>query len=983
MKPTTLGHLMVNEILPEKYRTDQPITKKSMTQMLTEIARDDPKAYVDVVSRLKRVGDELSTWEGVSVGLDDITPNYKERNKILSPAVQAVKGARSQTELESSVMKAQQGLLDHTRKHPGTMTRMALSGARGNIPQLMKTVATPVAVTDNSGRLVPWVVQRSYAEGLSAADYWVTANESRMNTITSSTAVAEPGDLSKIMVNNMYPMIITEKDCGTQNGISLQSDDGQATGRFLARPAGPLKKGEVLTSRNLSLLRDRVPTVYVRSPLTCQASEGVCQKCQGLDEKGKVHTVGVNVGVRAAQSLCLAEGTEVRMADGTVKRIEAIQAGDLVLGSDIKGRVKPVRVVQRYNNGVRRVYRTKFRRGTGKSKNILELQSTLEHRVLTVVTRRHDRNRRPAPEVRPIEKPENARFYAQLGLSYDDTGHDETPEKYALVLGLLLGDGSYTGGATSDGVLFSCYDGTIATAMKEALVPLRCDLTPQSTPGEYRVVGDNKGKATLGESKFGIRNPVRKILVDLGLWGQRSATKTLPDTHRWSNKAVADLIAGLYASDGCVSVTDDGRVTLPFSSTSQELVEGVEYLLRTRFGVYASSINTYHYPDRPRTNPQHKIAVNGWENVSRFAEAITLPGDKGGKLRESLEKWKKTTRQPSPGRCSFVSQEFLGEVPTYDIEVDHPDHLFVLANGLIVHNSEPLTQFALSAKHGTRAIKSGEAKLEGLSGIRQLLEVPQSFFNKATLAEKSGKVTQIRPAPHGGNYITVGGKEHYTSPHLKPLVRVGQSVEAGDALSDGIPKPDEIVKHKGFGPGRTYLVNALHDVYKGQGLNVDKRHLELLARADLNYVKIEDAAPDYPELLRGDTVSYNTYLKAVSKDAKLVPLTMARGKLLGGNVLQYTAGTPVTQSVLNDLQKHSIKEVPINDKAPRVEFLMRPMTRNPLLNPDWMARMSHRYLKEGLLRGAHYGESSDVRGVNPVPAYAYGLDFGAGKDGRY
>jgi hypothetical protein len=40
-----------------------------------------------------------------------------------------------------------------------------------------------------------------------------------------------------------------------------------------------------------------------------------------------------------------------------------------------------------------------------------------------------------------------------------------------------------------------------------------------------------------------------------------------------------------------------------------------------------------------------------------------------------------------PIRSRRHSQTPVGDVNTYDIEVDHPDHLFVLANGLIVSNS--------------------------------------------------------------------------------------------------------------------------------------------------------------------------------------------------------------------------------------------------------------------------------------------------------
>jgi DNA-directed RNA polymerase subunit beta' len=418
--------------------------------------------------------------------------------------------------------------------------------------------------------------------------------------VKSSTSVAEPGDLAKILVNNMYPYTITKDDCGTHNGIPMSSSDGHVVDRYLAREVGPFKYNTLVTTQVAQKLKALAETVYVRSPMTCLAHEGVCRKCQGLDEKGQVHAIGVNVGVRAAQAL-----------------------------------------------------------------------------------------------------------------------------------------------------------------------------------------------------------------------------------------------------------------------------------------------------------------------------------------------------------------------------------------------SEPLTQFALNAKHGVRVLKGASSKLEGLSGFRQLLEVPQSFFNKATLAEKTGTVSKIQAAPHGGYYVYVDDEEHYVSPNLKVLVQEGQSVEAGDVLSEGVPKPDELVHHKGFGVGRQYLVEQLHNIYSSQNTNMDKRHLELVARADLSHVKILEHSSDHPELVRGDIVHYNDYRDSVGKKTRSVSLEKAVDHILGKEVFQYTAGTKITPSIVASLKKHGVKTIDIAENAPAVEFIMKPMTRNPLLNPDWMARLAHRYLKDSVLKGAHFGDASDLHGAHPVPAYAYGAEFGNAPDGKY
>lgn len=596
----TLGRYLINSLLPSSHHISGPMAKKEIQQKMLDLAREDPSKYVDIVSELKRLGDDISTLEGISVGLDDITPQYKERNAIIQSAMAAFRNAKTHEEKEKVLLEAQDKMQAHVKTHPGSMTAMAASGARGNFKQLMKTVASPVLTTTATGGLHPWILEKSYAEGLSSADHWIAGNQARKDIVQTYTAIAEPGDMSKIMINNMYPMVITQDDCGTTNGIAMSSSDGNIVDRFLSKDQAGLHRNDLITKVVAAKLRKAGPTVYVRSPMTCHAKVGVCRKCQGLDENGRPHAIGVNVGVRAAQSI-----------------------------------------------------------------------------------------------------------------------------------------------------------------------------------------------------------------------------------------------------------------------------------------------------------------------------------------------------------------------------------------------SEPLTQMALSAKHGAGLVKGSTAKLSGIAGLKQLLEVPQTFINKATLANQAGAITRITPAPHGGTHIHVNDEEHYVGPNLKPLVHVGQKVEAGDVLSEGIPKPDELIHHKGFGAGRQYLVDTLHSIYRGEDLDVDKRHLELVARADLNHVKVLEHSEDHPTLVKGQVVGYDVYRSSAGKGVKTVPLAQALDHVLGKEVLHLTVGTKLTSSVIQMLKSHGITSVEIAIGLPKVEFMMNPMARNPLLHPDWMARLAHRYLKQSLLDGARTGAESDRHGTHPVPAYAFGSEFGLGPEGRY
>jgi len=295
--------------------------------------------------------------------------------------------------------------------------------------------------------------------------------------------------------------------------------------------------------------------------------------------------------------------------------------------------------------------------------------------------------------------------------------------------------------------------------------------------------------------------------------------------------------------------------------------------------------------------------------------------------------------------------------------------------------TEPLTQFTLSAKHGVRT--GGETKpgITGLKGLRQFLEIPKTFMNKAALSSTDGKVSKIEKAPQGGHNIFVGTNSFYVPPHLQPSVHIGQTVRPGDALSNGIPMPNEVVQYKGLGAGRKYVVDKLYDIYQDQGADLDKRHFEVLARTHLNQVQIDNDPEKrfYP----GEIVNYSTLQKSLSEDTKDVALRAANGQVLARGYLQHTAGTIVTPEIIDDLKQQGIKTVEVATKPPVMSFHMQPITSNPLLNPDWMARLGHRKLKASILEGAHFAQKADIHGTHPVPAFAYGKEFGTGPKGRY
>lgn len=296
---------------------------------------------------------------------------------------------------------------------------------------------------------------------------------------------------------------------------------------------------------------------------------------------------------------------------------------------------------------------------------------------------------------------------------------------------------------------------------------------------------------------------------------------------------------------------------------------------------------------------------------------------------------------------------------------------------------EPLTQLALNAKHGVRTA-GGQAGVSGLEGFRALIETPANFKHKATLAPIDGKVTKIEVAPQGGHYVWVDGEKSHVAPGLNLKVHVGAPVFAGDVLSQGTPKPDEVVKHKGLGAGREYLVEQLQGIYKDSGVDVDRRHLEVLAKSALNHLDVTRVDPNPHGIVRGDVIHFNQFKSLVQHAKEELPVKDAIGKYLAAPIHEHLPGTIITEGLAQDLKRRGIRNVTVATLNAQVTPLMAPATRNPLLNPSWVTRLGHRYLKQTLLEGAQQGHTSEIHDTAPISAILFNPEFGeGGEPGHY
>ena len=316
---TTAGKCLLYAALPNAIKAGAlgkdvlygaPINNKRMDTILTTVAKDYKTDYPVVVDAWKNLGNKYATALGSSFSLKDFSAYKGIRDKHLAAADAAVAKLKNPTDDEKAEIykKAANVIVDEVKdeakKDGNNFYRWtAGSGALGKWNQVTQMVASPLVVMGGDGKVVPDPIRKSYAEGLSTADYWTAVNGVRTGTISRAKETEAPGAQAKRIMNLAINLPISEDDCGTTNGASISTSDEDAEGRFLARDVGPYKAGELMTPTTLLELRKNVQSIVVRSPLKCEMTDGLCSKCCGLNEDGQRHQKGHNMGVIAGQAL--------------------------------------------------------------------------------------------------------------------------------------------------------------------------------------------------------------------------------------------------------------------------------------------------------------------------------------------------------------------------------------------------------------------------------------------------------------------------------------------------------------------------------------------------------------------------------------------------------------------------------------------------------------------------------------------------------
>jgi DNA-directed RNA polymerase subunit beta' len=291
--------------------------------------------------------------------------------------------------------------------------------------------------------------------------------------------------------------------------------------------------------------------------------------------------------------------------------------------------------------------------------------------------------------------------------------------------------------------------------------------------------------------------------------------------------------------------------------------------------------------------------------------------------------------------------------------------------------SEPIAQGALSSKH-TAGQAEGKKEYSGFDVINRFVQTPEQFEDRAVVAENDGRITKVEPAPQGGTYVYVNDARHYILPGYPVTVGVGDAIEAGEQLAEGLGDPGDVVRLRGLGEGRRYYSNRLADILKDSGMPASKRNTEMLARAALDHMLVDDA-DGLDGLLPDDVVSYSRVRRLYEppEDTQDYEPPKALGKFLQRDALHYTIGTRITPKVADHLQRVGWGNVSASAEAPSFRPQMVRLQSSTHNNPDWLASQHTSYLKKQLTEDASRGRTTNIdSNIHFAPRLAKGEDFG-------
>ncbi|RMG21734.1 MAG: DNA-directed RNA polymerase subunit beta' [Deltaproteobacteria bacterium] len=352
---TTVGRVLLWEVVPDAVDfgtyVNKVMDKKALGALIDVTYRlAGEKETVLLADRMRTLGYSYATEAGISIGIKDmVIPKEKEtyieaaQREVEEINNQYLEGLITDGERYNKVVdiwarvteEVSEKLLTGIAKEEvevdgekrlqesfNPIYMMADSGARGSAQQIRQLAGMRGLMAKPSGEIIETPITSNFREGLSVLQYFISTHGARKGLADTALKTANSGYLTRRLVDVAQDTIVTEKDCGTFDGITMMPliEGGEIVEplqeRILGRTAlfdvtDPytgeviVKAGQEIDEQLANKIVDAgIERVDIRSVLTCQSRRGVCALCYGRDlARGRPVSMGEAVGVIAAQSI--------------------------------------------------------------------------------------------------------------------------------------------------------------------------------------------------------------------------------------------------------------------------------------------------------------------------------------------------------------------------------------------------------------------------------------------------------------------------------------------------------------------------------------------------------------------------------------------------------------------------------------------------------------------------------------------------------
>ena len=344
---TTAGRCMFNDILPEEMPFyNMTMSSKKISRVISDCFKVAGSAKtIELLDKIKDLGFKRATLAGMTFGVTDLKIPQKKQ-QIIHQTEEKVKkiqknydnGVLTERERYNQVVDAwtharvavtnemiiglKEDKKENGEPYLNPIFLMTDSGARGSVDQIQQLAGMRALMAKPSGEIIETPIKSNFREGMTVLEYFSSTHGARKGLADTALKTANSGYLTRKLIDVSQNVIITERDCGTLQGVtksvvssseevSLPLSDlivGRTARDNIRNPITDemiVHENEVITPQIVAKIEDLgIDAVRVRSPLTCDSPFGICAKCYGWDlSTGLLVEEGTAVGIIAAQSI--------------------------------------------------------------------------------------------------------------------------------------------------------------------------------------------------------------------------------------------------------------------------------------------------------------------------------------------------------------------------------------------------------------------------------------------------------------------------------------------------------------------------------------------------------------------------------------------------------------------------------------------------------------------------------------------------------